>query len=284
MTTGPAPKELDPSASLASLYGVKLRKLRIRAGWTQRELGDKIPVHHSLIAKYELANETPSKDISDLLDEILGADGDLSDLWDHVGRYPHTDAFLQYREYEAKAASMHKYLAHSVPGLLQTEAYAREIMRQALPWLTADEIEEKVAARLARREVLAKAVPPLLWVVLDEAVIRRPVGGSSIMCDQLAHLLEASEAPNVEVQVLPFVAGCHASMGGSLTVLSFDSGPNMVYLEGGGGLTAMVKDRKRVVRYSHRYDRVHALALSPVGSAKWIEKAMEEIGTCKPYE
>lgn len=279
----PPPKELDPSASLAALYGVKLRKLRIRAGWTQRELGDQIPVHHSQIAKYELGNETPSKDISDLMDKLLGADGDLSDLWVHVERFPHTDAYLKFKELEAKAAAMHKYLAHSVPGLLQTEAYAREMMSHALPWCTADEIEEKVAARLARRDVLAKSVPPLLWVVLDEAVIRRPVGGPSIMCEQLAYLLEASAAPNIEVQVLPFAAGSHAAMGSSVTVLSFDTGPNLVYLEG-GALTDLVKDRKRVARYSHMYDRVHAMALSPAASVRWIEKAMEEIGTCQPYE
>ncbi|MFF5128991.1 Scr1 family TA system antitoxin-like transcriptional regulator [Streptomyces syringium] len=268
---------------MAALYGAKLRKLRIRAGWTQRELGDKIPVHHSQIAKYELGNETPSKDISDLMDKLLGADGDLSDLWVHVDRFPPTDGFRKYKEYEAKATAVHKYLAHSVPGLLQTEAYARELMSHALPWCTAAEIEEKVAARLARRYVLAKPVPPLLWVVLDEAAIRRPVGGPSIMCEQLAYLLEASAAPNIEVQVLPFVAGGHAAMGSSVTVLSFDTGPNMVYLEG-GSLTDLVKDRRRVARYCHMYDRVHALALSPAASVRWIEKAMEEIGTCQPYE
>ncbi|MEV6777637.1 helix-turn-helix domain-containing protein [Streptomyces syringium] len=281
MTTVPAPKELDPSASLASLYGAKLRKLRIRAGWTQRELGDKIPVHHSQIAKYELANETPPKYISDRLDEILGADGDLSDLWVHVDRFPPTDAFRKYKEYEARATAVHKYLAHTVPGLLQTESYAREVMRQALPWCTAAEVEEKVAARLARKSILESPVPPLYWVVLDESVIRRSVGGPSVMCEQLGHLLKVSEAPNVEVQVLPFAAGGHASMGESVTLLSFDSGPDMAYFEG-VALTGLVRDPRAVAQHSHRYHRVHAAALPPNASSTFIQEAMEGFDACEP--
>ncbi|GAA2707804.1 MULTISPECIES: helix-turn-helix transcriptional regulator [Streptomyces] len=277
----PAPKELDPSRSLPALYGAKLRKLRIRAGLTQRELGALVPIAHSRIAQFELGNETPPRDVSDRLDEVLGADGDLKDLWCHVDRFPLPNAFLKYREYEKKATAMHKYQAHTVPGLLQTEAYAREIIRHVLPWCTPDEVDEKVQLRLARKEVLAKQEPPLLWAVLDEAVIRRPVGGESVMREQLAYLLEAAAAPNVEMQVLPFAAGGHAGMGGSVTVLSFANAPDIVYLEG-GTLTGLVKDRQDVARHSHRYDRLHALALPPETSVRWIEKAMKEFSTCEP--
>ncbi|MBT2384471.1 helix-turn-helix transcriptional regulator [Streptomyces sp. ISL-11] len=279
----PPPKELDPSTSLAALYGVKLRKLRLRAGWTQRELGDKIPIAHNRIAQFELGKESPPKDISERLDAVLGADGDLTDLWEYAKQFPPTEAFRKYKEYEARAVAMHKYLACSVPGLLQTEAYAREVMRQALPWCAAEEIEEKVAARLARKSVLEKEDPPLLWVVLDEAVLRRPVGGVAVMREQLACLLKASEAANVEVQVLPFAAGGHAAMGGSVTVLSFGAAPNVVYLEG-GTLTSMVKERRAVARHSHRYDLVHAAALPPAASIRWIERAMEDLEACEPYE
>ncbi|MEU7165621.1 helix-turn-helix transcriptional regulator [Streptomyces morookaense] len=279
----PAPKQLDPSVSLPALYGAKVRKLRIRAGWTQKQLGDRIPIAHSRIAQYELGKEIPTKRVSDRLDELLGADGDLSDLWDHLKRVPWSDAVQKYMQYEVKAIAMHKYLAHSVPGLLQTEAYARELMREAQPWCPADVIEERVAERLARKAVLARAVPPLLWAVLDEAVIRRAVGGPAVMREQLAYVLEAADAPNVEVQVLPFAAGAHAGMGGSLTVLSFDNAPNLVYLEG-GFLTAMVKDRTAVAQHSHRYDRLHALALSPAESVGWIERAMEGFLTCSLQE
>ncbi|MFI9305233.1 helix-turn-helix domain-containing protein [Streptomyces triculaminicus] len=279
----PAPKELDPSTSLAALYGAKLRKLRVRAGWTQKELGDRIPIAHSRIAQFELGKETPTRDVSGQLDKLLGADGDLSDLWDHLKRFPFSDSTRKHMEYEQRAVAIHKYLAHCVPGLLQTEAYAREIMRVAQPWCTADEIEEKVAARLARKTVLVKADAPLLWVVLDEAVIRRPIGGFSVMREQLAYVLEASQAPNVEVQVLPFAAGAHPALGGSLTLLSFDNAPDLAYLEG-DAWSEMVRDRKAVARHSHRYDLVHAAALPPAASISSLEKAMEEFSTCTPYE
>ncbi|MEV5238939.1 helix-turn-helix transcriptional regulator [Streptomyces cinnamoneus] len=277
----PAPKQLDPSQSLAALYGAKVRKLRLRAGWSQRQLGDKVPIAHSRIAQFELGKEAPTEAVSSRLDEVLGADGDLSDLWEHLQRFPPTDAYRRFRKYEAKAVAIHMYLAHSMPGLLQTEAYARELMREALPWCAAAEIEEKVAARLARGSILASEDPPLLWVVLDEAVIRRPVGGAFAMRAQLAHLLNASKAPNVEVQVLPFAAGSHAAMGGSVTVLSFDNAPDAVYLEGGPSLTAMVTDRRAVAQHCHRYDLVHAAALTPAASVRWIEEAMEGFGTCE---
>ncbi|MGW1200761.1 helix-turn-helix domain-containing protein [Streptomyces sp. NPDC002536] len=255
-----------------------MRKLRIRAGWTQRQLGDMIPIAHSRIAQYELGNEIPTKDVSDQLDKLLGADGDLRDLWDHIKRFPPTDAYRKYKDYEARAAAIHKYLAHCVPGLLQTPAYARELMRHALPWCGPGEIEEKVAARMARQAVLARDVPPLLWAVLDEAVIRRWVGGAAVMREQLGRLLEAAASPNVEVQVLPFAAGCHAAMGGSVTVLSFDNSPDVVYLEGSPSLTGIVRDRREVAQHSYRYHLVHAAALSTTASIKHIEMAMEEFG------
>lgn len=121
----PAPKELDPSASLAALYGAKLRKLRIRAGLTQRQLGDKIPIAHSRIAQFELGNEVPPEDVNRHLDDLLGADGDLVDLWSHVKPTPHPQYARRFMDLEPKAVKMLKFLSQTVPGLLQTEAYAR---------------------------------------------------------------------------------------------------------------------------------------------------------------
>ncbi|WP_055592903.1 helix-turn-helix domain-containing protein [Streptomyces hirsutus] len=275
----PAPKELDPSASLPALYGVKLRKLRVRAGFTQRGLGDLIPIAHSRIAQFELGKETPPEDVNARLDEILEADGDLVDLWTHIKRTPIPDWARKFVAYEARANAMHKYMAHSVPGLLQTEAYAREVLRHGQPWCTVAEIEENVAARLSRQSLLRKPQPPLLWVVLDESVIRRPVGGPTVMREQLASVLEAAHTPHIEVQVMPFAAGAHSAMGGSLTLLSFDNAPDVAYLEAGHS-GELVEDRAMVTRHSHRYDLVHARALPPEASAALIRRAMKEYETC----
>lgn len=275
----PAPKELDPSVSLPALYGAKLRKLRTRAGFTQRQLGDRVPIAHSRIAQFELGKETPPEDIDARLDALLGADGDLTDLWGHIRRTPIPDWARKFVEYEARASAMHKYLAHSVPGLLQTEAYAREVLRHGQPWCTVAEIDAKVSVRLGRQSMLRRRQPPLLWVVLDESVVRRPVGGPAVMREQLAHLVEAAQAPHIEVQVLPFAVGAHSAMGGSLTLLSFDNAPDVAYLEAGHS-GELVEDRAMVGRHSYRYDLVHARALSPEASTALIQAAMEDYETC----
>jgi transcriptional regulator with XRE-family HTH domain len=277
--TMPAPKELHPTSSLPELYGAKMRKLRLRARWTQRELGDQVPIAHSRIAQFELGKESPPKDIADKLDALLGADGDLCDLWAHIQKTPFPDWAQKFLTLERKALAMHKYMAHSVPGLLQTEAYAREVLRHGQPWCSTTEIEEKVAARLQRHNLLAKENPPLLWVVLDEAVLRRPVGGSAIMREQLARVLEAAREPNIEVQVLPFAAGGHSLMGGSLTLLSFAKATNVAYLEGDSS-GELVEDAAVVARHSYRYDLAHAMALPPRASTALIGKAMEDYSTC----
>ncbi|MET9953421.1 helix-turn-helix transcriptional regulator [Streptomyces sp. NPDC006339] len=273
----PAPKQLDPSASLPALYGAKLRKLRAAAGLTQRQLGAKVPIAHSRIAQFELGKEIPPEDVDAKLDKFLGADGDLTDLWGHIQRTPFPDWAGRFMEYESKAVAMHKYVAASVPGLLQTPEYAREVLRQGQPWCTPEEIETKVVARMKRQSLLRRRRPPLLWVVMDEAVIRHSVGGSAVMREQLNLVAEAAKAPFIEIQVLPFSVGAHPAMGGSLTVLSFENRADVAYLEAGHS-GELVEDKAMVARHSYRYDLVHAQALSPEASTALIQQAMEELG------
>ncbi|MGW0615144.1 helix-turn-helix domain-containing protein [Streptomyces sp. NPDC002788] len=271
----PAPKELDPSISLPALYGVKLRKLRIRAGFTQRRLGDKIPIAHSRIAQFELGKETPPEDVNARLDAILGADGDLIDLWGHIKRTPIPDWARKFVEYEAKATRMLKYMAQAVPGLLQTEAYARALLRISRPRDTDAEVEELVTARLARQAILERSAPPLLWCILDEAVLRRPVGGRAVMREQLAHVLRMARTPHVVVQVLPFGQGEHPVMGGSLTLLGFERGPDVAYTEGSHS-GELVETPEEVAEYALAYDLLQAKALPPDESLAVIRSAMEE--------
>jgi transcriptional regulator with XRE-family HTH domain len=279
----PAPKELDPSTSLPALYGAKLRKLRIRAGLTQRQLGDKIPIAHSRIAQFELGKETPPEDVNAKLDVILGADGDLIDLWGHIKRTPIPDWARKFVEYEAKATRMFKYMAQAVPGLLQTEAYARALLRISRPRDTDAEVEELVAARLDRQAILQCSAPPLLWCILDEAVLRRPVGGHAVMREQLAHVLRMARTPHVVVQVLPFGQGEHPVMGGSLTLLSFERGSDVAYTESSHS-GELVETPEEVAEYALAYDLLQAKALPPDESLALIRSAMEEYSTCAPRE
>ncbi|MFB7254328.1 helix-turn-helix domain-containing protein [Streptomyces nojiriensis] len=277
----PAPKELDPSASLAALYGSKLRKLRIRAGLTQRQLGDKIPIAHSRIAQFELGNEVPPEDVNGKLDVLLDADGDLIDLWGHIKPTPYPQFARRFMDLEAKASKMLKYLAQVVPGLLQTESYARAQMRIGSPRETEAQIDEWVRGRLERQRILRSSSPPLLWCILDEAVLRRPIGGPLVMAEQLVHLIAWAQTPHVVVQVLPFAAGGHPMLMGSLSILSFSRGPDVVYVEGSHS-GELLKSTDEVARYALAYDLLQANALPPDKSLAVIHGFMEEYQACEP--
>ncbi|MFB7055954.1 Scr1 family TA system antitoxin-like transcriptional regulator [Streptomyces vinaceus] len=275
----PAPKELDPSASLAALYGAKLRKLRIRAGLTQRQLGDKIPIAHSRIAQFELGNEVPPEDVNGKLDVLLDADGDLVDLWSHVKPTPYPQYARRFMDLEPKAVKMLKFLSQVVPGLLQTQAYARAQMRIGNPREFDVRIEEWVRARLERQLILRSSKPPLLWCILDEAVLRRPIGGPAVMAEQLAILVAWAQTPHVVVQVLPFAAGGHPMLMGSLSILSFKRGPDVAYVEG-SYCGELLKSADEVARYALAYDLLQASALSPDESLAVIHGFMEEYRAC----
>ncbi|KUJ65005.1 hypothetical protein ACZ90_52625 [Streptomyces albus subsp. albus] len=269
----PAPKELDPSKSLEALYGKKLRRLRLRAGLTQRELGDRIPIAHSRIAQFELGNETPARDVSDALDSVLEADGDLSDLWGHINRTPPTEWRRKFEQFEAKAAKMIKYMAHTVPGLLQTEAYGRALFQAR--YGCDDRVEGLLASRLARQALLTGPNPPMLWTVLDEAVLHRRVGDAAVMREQLGRLLKAQEeSRRVVIQVIPFDTGAHTAMGGSLTVLSFAHRPDVAWLENSRRGT-LVEASNDVEEYALELDHLRALALPSDASAELIRSFLE---------
>ncbi len=278
----PAPKELDPSASLAALYGMKVRKLRLRAGWTQRELGEKVHVTHSRIAKIETGVESLPRQLSDALDEVLGADGDLSELWEHLGYTPpYPNWSRRFFEYESKATRMHKY-SQIVPGLAQTEEYVRAMFRAGEIYGVGD-MESMVATRLGRQAILDAPSPPWLWIILDEAAILRIIGNRKVMREQLAHLLALAERPRIHVQVLPFDNTDPAAVPGSLTLLTLPKGGEVVYTEGirAGDL---IDEPEEVAKYAAVYDRVQANALSPSASADLIRKVMEEHYPCAPSD
>ncbi|MEU8522680.1 helix-turn-helix transcriptional regulator [Streptomyces sp. NBC_01216] len=275
----PAPKELDPSASLAALYGTKLRKLRGRARLTQRQLGDRVPIAHSRIAQFELGNEVPPEDVNGKLDLILGADGDLVDLWGHLRRTPYPDWARRYMALEPRAVKMLKYMAQAVPGLWQTEDYARAVLRTSRPRDSEGEIEKLVSARLERQAILCRESPPLFWCIVDEAVLRRPVGGPVVMAEQLDRLLALATTPHAVLQVLPFGAGEHPVMGGSLTLLAFDRGPDVAYTESSHS-GELVEAQEEVAAYALAYDLLQAKALAPDESLNLVRSVVEEYRAC----
>ncbi len=176
--------------------------------------------------------------------------------------------------YSARAVEIRQYAAHVVPGLLQTREYARAVLTVDPAPFGADRLRERLEARLARQSRLKDADRPHLWVVLDEAVLRRYVGGPTVMREQLSCLLEEAEARETTVQVLPFDQGEHEAMGGSLTVLELPDGANVVYLEG-AEYGQLVRESPDVERYAAIFDRLRALALPPRMSLDVIRSEMK---------
>ncbi len=178
-------------------------------------------------------------------------------------------------EYSARAVVIRQYAAHVVPGLLQTEDYARALLRVGRTLGSEEQLEERVALRMGRQEPLGAPGRPELWAVLDESVLRRPVGGRAVMREQLARLLGTTTEPHITVQVLPFDQGEHEALGGSLTVLTMPDGSEVAYTEG-AHYGQLIEDPDEVRSFVLTYDRLRAAALPPLMSLDMIRFVMED--------
>jgi len=264
-------RKLDPSASPLDYYGYELRRAREAAGLTLAQLGSIVFCTGSFIGMIETAARVPQREFSERVDAALGTDGLFSRLVGLVLRSQLPSWFQPYAEMEATAAYISVYQCQLVYGLLQTESYARAVLGVE----QTERLDEMVAARMERQRILAREQPPVLWVVLDEAVLYRQVGSREVMRGQLAHLLGLFGKPWMELQVLPFSAGQHTGLMGSFNLLRFDGHPDLYYSENydSGHLTAnpqVIKER------SVGYARLQADALSPRESAAVIARVMEE--------
>ncbi|CAM5364006.1 HTH cro/C1-type domain-containing protein OS=Streptomyces glaucescens OX=1907 GN=SGLAU_15140 PE=4 SV=1 [Streptomyces glaucescens] len=193
-------RELDSSASPLDYYGFELRRKREEAGLTQRELANVVFCTGSLIGQIETARKVPQRDLSERLDVALGTDGFFSRLVGLVLRSQLPSWFQPFAEMEAQATYISTYQAQVIYGLLQTEEYARALLATGVQ----EGLDQLVAARMERTRILARKQPPLTLVVLDEAALRRPVGGPDIMRQQLAHLLDLQSHRWLRIQVLAF--------------------------------------------------------------------------------
>lgn len=272
----PNPRELDPSESMLALFGSELREHRSRARLSQENLGEVLGYTGSLVGQIETGRRTPTREFAERLDGALGTGGIFSKLWPHITRGQFPSFFKSYAELEPRACQMLEYGGELVPGLGQTEGYMRAVFEAGLPLAPPETIEEKVAARLGRQELLTGPTRPLLWWLLAENAIRRPVGGFGTMADQLGHLVDLVRSRMVVIQVLETSRGAHALLEGSMTLMSFADGtPDMGYVEAPhAGVLIEHPDTVRELRLS--YDLARADALSPDASLNLVEKVAKE--------
>ncbi|MFI5632859.1 helix-turn-helix domain-containing protein [Streptomyces sp. NPDC051664] len=271
----PSPKKLDPSSSPRALLGAELRHRRDRAGLSQEELGLPLFVSGSFIGQLESGTRRMQWDQAQKFDEILHADGFFVRNCTALKKSKYPDHFVEAAEAEAVAKTIKEYAPQLIPGLLQTEAYARAVFRGGLPMAAESVVDDLTMVRLDRAQLLSDPTTPLLWSVLDEAVLRRKVGGMTVMAEALNHVLKLAREHRIIVQVLPFNAGAHMAMEGQLKLMSFDDAPPLAYLQGLG--TGKLYDDLATVRhYELTYDLVAASALSPEASLALIESAAED--------
>ncbi|MET7852110.1 helix-turn-helix transcriptional regulator [Streptomyces avermitilis] len=260
---------------MAALFGSRVRRLRTAAGLTQADLGRMTHVVSTRITQVERASGAkPTLGLARALDAALGADNLLVELWPYVYREAFPDWSRKFMAYSERAVAIRQYAAHVVPGLLQTEDYARAVLSLDALLDGEEQLEERLTARMGRQERLDSPDRPELYVVLDEAVLRRPIGGDPVMRKQLERLLDAAAERHITLQVLPFDQGGHEAMGGSLTILTLPDGSEVAYTEG-ADYGQLIEEPTNVSRYKVIYDRLRAAALPPLMSLDMIRSVME---------
>jgi len=271
----PGPKDLDPSSSPRALLGAELRHAREKAGLSQEELGQRLFVSGSFVGQLEAGTRRMQPDVARQLDEVLGMEDFFQRNCGAAAKSKYPEHFAEAAEAEAEATEIREYVQLLIPGLLQTPAYARAVCRAYQPTAKEDEIEELVAARVERARVLGDPTAPLLWAVIDEAALRRAVGGREVMAEALRHLAELTRRGRAIVQVLPFESGAHAAMEGSLKLMDFEDAPPLVYFEGVG--TGRLEDEPAIIRHQRfTYQLLTAYALSPQNSLALIEAMAQD--------
>ncbi|AZQ35612.1 XRE family transcriptional regulator [Streptomyces cyaneochromogenes] len=271
----PGPKDLDPSSSPRALLGAELRHAREKAGLSQEQLGQLLFASGSFIGQLEAGTRRIQPEHARVLDEVLGT-GDFFQRnckASAKSRYP--EHFAEAAEAEAEATAIRMYAPMLIPGLLQTRAYARAVNRAYDPTAPEATIDEWVEGRMVRTRLLDHPTNPVLWAVLDEAALRRETGGRALMAEALCHLADLIRRNRVIVQVLPFSAGAHKAMDGSLKLMDFEDAPPLVYFEG-PGTGRLEDDPATVARLRFTFELLTASALSPQKSLALIEALAQD--------
>lgn len=277
-----------PTVRLRRL-AAELRVLRAQAELTREEVAEQTGVNIATLYRIETARARPQRrtllallDVYGVTDAAIRAE--LAELsrqasqlgWLHQYESDLAEQYTTYISFEAEARGVRNYESLFVPGLLQTERYARAVIRGVAPLADPAEVRRRVEVRLRRQESLRKADPVRLWAVLDEAALHRVVGDEAVMGEQLRAMVTACGTPQVTLQVVPFDTGAHAGMPGSFVVMEFPNAADsdLVYLESIAGDLFLEREND-VRRFSITFEHLQAVALSPVESVRLIDDRAE---------
>ncbi|MFD7834862.1 helix-turn-helix domain-containing protein [Streptomyces sp. NPDC059761] len=265
----------DESGAIVAAVGRQLRMWREGAGLGRSDFAERMGYGDNLIYKIERGFRVPRPEFLDKADELLGAGGKIAVMKVDVEKARYPKKVRDLAKLESEAVEIGSYDNGVVPGLLQTEEYIRALYAVRRPAYSEDQTERLVAARVARHGILRRHPAPLLTVVQEEAVLRRPVGGKMVLRRQLEHLLEVGQLRNVEIQVMPTAVEEHAGLAGSLKIMRLKDGTtvghNEVQL-----VSRLITEPKEVQVLDMRYGMIRAQALTPRESLTFIEKVLGE--------
>ncbi len=268
--------EPEPGSGILRVFGRQLKRFRVRAGRERPEFGSLMGYSASTIAAYEQGRRVPPPKFIDQADRALDAGGVLQEMKEEVGRAQYPAFFRDAARLEGEAVELHVYATKAVPGLLQSEEYARAVCTMWRPLLTPEVIEERVAARLARQEIFARMPQPTISFVIEEALLRRPLGGRAVMRGQLEQVLLYGQRRNVEIQVMPTDLEEHAGLEGPFTLIETHDGRRIAYVEGYKD-SRLHTERRAVRELEEQYGILRAQALTPRASLAFFEKLLGEL-------
>ncbi|MGW4638813.1 helix-turn-helix domain-containing protein [Sphaerisporangium sp. NPDC004334] len=267
------PVEVNPEESPRALFAYELRRYRLEAGLTQAELAHRIGYTTSVVGMVETARRPPGKRLANLCDETLGLDGVLTRLcaiarWETVPEH-----FRNWMDVEQQATALRSWDPLLIPGLFQVEEYARKVI-EGEPGLTPDQRDQHVGSRLRRKAIFEKEHPPTVWSIMDESVLHRPLGGSTVMRTQLEYLLEIAQHPKVIIQVVPYSAESTAGMLSAFTIAELQGASHIVYVES-SARGQVIDDRTTILGVAARYDAIRAEAHAQYLSLQLIKDVIQ---------
>ncbi|MGP3952965.1 helix-turn-helix domain-containing protein [Streptomyces sp. 7N604] len=264
------------NASAVRLVGALVAQFRRAARLTQRELAERLCLHEETIASIEQGRRPLKLDLAEDLDRILETKGALAVAVENMPEVDKVPVWAEeYIDHEREAIALSWYENQVVPGLLQTERYARAVFRSRVPLLSEEEIEQRVATRIERQDILHRKVPPNVSFVVSEAALMDRLGGEDVYKEQLQHLRECADLPGLSLQIMPFGQETHAGLNGPFILLETPDHDLLVYTETQRG-SQLVSDPDEVSILAQKYAMLRTQALNPAETKALLDRLLGE--------
>lgn len=268
--------KLDPEESARARFAYELRRRRLAAGLTQAQLGRRIGFSGSLVGAVETLRRAASEEFAELSDRAFGLDGVLVELqreaWPPPPPVP--EHYRDWTVEERRATAIKTWDPLLIPGIFQTERYARRVFECA-PGIDSRQVEERVAGRMQRKAILTQESPPVIVSLIDEGVLHRPIGGPKILREQLVYLAEIARHPRVRLQIVPLGAEAIPGLLGAFGLAELKGAPYVAYVES-APRGRMVNDREVITALARRYDDIRAHACSQIQSLAILKEAVNK--------